>query len=148
MLCRSLRFRIQTLFTAVRRRPLRGRRKHQARPRLQIPSISVQPPGHKSPVTSITTATRTKTLALAFIWVAGSGFSAAAGSLPVTPAETLTGQKLSFPAALSGRPAVCVFGFSREAGDRTQVWMTRLSKDGINAWSVANLEGLRRSSAE
>lgn len=67
--------------------------------------------------------------------------SAAAQNLPVTPAETLAGQKLEFPSALAGKPAVCVFGFSKEAGDRTKVWMTRLSQDGINAWSVANLEG-------
>jgi hypothetical protein len=66
--------------------------------------------------------------------------AAAAESLPVTPSETLTGQKVEFPTALAGKPAVCVFGFSKEAGDRTKVWMTRLSQDGINAWSVANLE--------
>jgi len=67
--------------------------------------------------------------------------SAAAENLPVTPAETLAGQKLEFPTALAGKPAVCVFGFSKEAGDRTKVWMTRLSQDGINAWSVADLQG-------
>jgi len=44
---------------------------------------------------------------------------AAAENLPVTQAETLTGQKLEFPLALAGKPAVCVFGFSREAGDKT-----------------------------
>jgi hypothetical protein len=65
---------------------------------------------------------------------------AADGNLPVTPAETLAGRKLEFPTALAGKPAVCVFGFSKEAGDRTKVWMTRLSQDGINAWSVAELE--------
>ena len=65
---------------------------------------------------------------------------AAAESLPVTQAETLTGQKLEFPTALAGKPAVCVFAFNKEAGDRTKAWMTRLSQDGINAWSVANLE--------
>jgi hypothetical protein len=70
------------------------------------------------------------------------GWSCArAENLPVTPAETLTGQKLAFPAALLGKSAVCVFGFSKEAGERTKVWMTRLSQDGINSWSVANLEG-------
>ncbi len=71
----------------------------------------------------------------------GAGWAvAAAESLPVTQAETLTGQKLEFPSALAGKPAVCVFGFSKEAGDRTKIWMTRLSQDGVNAWSVANLE--------
>jgi hypothetical protein len=80
-------------------------------------------------------------LAVALVLLAGSRFSAAAETLLVTPAETLAGQKLSFPAALVGKPAVCVFGFSKEAGDRTKEWMVRLSKDGVNAWSVANLEG-------
>jgi hypothetical protein len=67
--------------------------------------------------------------------------SAVAQNLPVTPAETLSGQKLEFPAALAGKPAVCVFGFSKEAGDKTKVWMSRLSQDGINAWTIADLEG-------
>ena len=57
----------------------------------------------------------------------------------MTQAETLAGQKLEFPAALAGKAAVCVFGFSKEAGDGTKVWMTRLSEDGINSWSIANL---------
>jgi len=34
-----------------------------------------------------------------------------------------------------------VFGFSKEAGDRTKDWMARLNRDGVNAWSIANLEG-------
>jgi|HubBroStandDraft_4_1064222.scaffolds.fasta_scaffold214334_1 hypothetical protein len=67
--------------------------------------------------------------------------SAGTENLPVTSAETLAGQKVEFPAALAGKPAVCVFGFSKEAGDRIKVWMNRLTQDGINAWSVANLEG-------
>jgi hypothetical protein len=66
--------------------------------------------------------------------------SAWAQSLPVTPVESLTGQKLSFPSALAGKTAVCVFGFTKEAGDHTKDWMIRLNKDGVNAWSVANLE--------
>jgi hypothetical protein len=70
-----------------------------------------------------------------------AGSPSAAEDLPVTQAETLAGQKMEFPTALAGKPAVCVFGFSREAGDRTKLWMTRLSQDGINSWSVANLEG-------
>jgi hypothetical protein len=68
-------------------------------------------------------------------------FSAVAQNLPVTSAETLSGQKLEFPTALASKPAVCVFGFSKEAGDRTKVWMNQLSQDGINAWTIADLEG-------
>ena len=69
---------------------------------------------------------------------------AAAEAIPSSHAETLTGQKLEFPAALlgklPGKPAVCVFGFSKSAGDLTKVWMTRLNEDGVNVWSVADLE--------
>jgi len=82
-----------------------------------------------------------KIAAVGFLVLLGACWAAAAAeNLPVTPAETLTGQKLEFPTALAGKPVVCVFGFSKEAGDRTKVWMMRLSQDGINAWSVANLE--------
>jgi hypothetical protein len=65
----------------------------------------------------------------------------AAESLPVTPAETLSNQKLDFPTAALGKPAVYVFGFSKAAGDKVKPWMARLSQDGVNCWSVANLEG-------
>lgn len=64
----------------------------------------------------------------------------AAENLPVTPAESLSGHKLDFPTALAGQRAVCVFGFSKEAGDLSKPWMSRLNQDGFNAWSVANLE--------
>jgi hypothetical protein len=67
-------------------------------------------------------------------------FGDAVESLPVTPAETLSGHKLEFPTALAGKTAVCVFGFSKEAGDGSKIWMSRLTQDGINSWSVANLE--------
>ena len=69
-----------------------------------------------------------------------SGAASAAEKLPVTSAETLSGQKLEFPTALAGKPAVCVFGFSKEAGDLSKLWMTQLYEEGISAWSVANLE--------
>ena len=71
---------------------------------------------------------------------AALGGVASAASLPVTPAESLSGNKVDFPSALAGKSAVCVFGFSKEAGDRTKEWMTRLNQDGVNAWSIANLE--------
>jgi len=53
---------------------------------------------------------------------------AAPYSLPVTPAQTLTGQNLEFPTALAGKPAVCVFGFTKVAGDRTKAWMARSAR--------------------
>jgi len=59
--------------------------------------------------------------ACVFALLAAGWPSAAAENLPVTQAETLTGQKLEFSTVLAGKPAVCVFGFSREAGDGTKV---------------------------
>jgi hypothetical protein len=50
---------------------------------------------------------------LAFL--AAGWFYLSAENLPVTQAETLAGQKLEFAAALAVKPAVCVFGFSKEA---------------------------------
>jgi hypothetical protein len=70
----------------------------------------------------------------------GCAACGADGNLPVTSAETLSGHKLEFPTALAGKTAVCVFGFSRGAGERTKAWMTRLNQDGVNSWSIANLE--------
>ena len=71
---------------------------------------------------------------------AASTHPAAADGLPSSHAETLTGRKVEFPAALRGTPAVCVFSFSKGAGDLTMVWMNRLKQDSVNAWSVAELE--------
>jgi hypothetical protein len=70
--------------------------------------------------------------------------SLAAQTLPSTEAETLTGRKLDFPKALAGQPVVCVFSFSKEAGEKTNEWMKPLLAAGINAYSVAHLEGAPR----
>ncbi len=72
---------------------------------------------------------------------AGWSIGAPPAGLPVTPAESLSGRKLDFPSALAGKPTVCVFSFSREAGEAVGVWMNRLTRDGVDSWSVANLEG-------
>ena len=81
-----------------------------------------------------------KKFLLAFAFAVLIQSSIAAQNLPSTAAESLSGHKMEFPAALAGHVAVCVFGFSKEAGDRGKPWMKRLNQDGINAWSVANLE--------
>ncbi len=85
--------------------------------------------------------TRQIALVCFFAFLAADSPFAVAENLPVTPAETLAGQKMEFPTGVVGKSSVCVFGFTKEAGDRTKVWMTRLSQDGINSWSIANLEG-------
>jgi len=60
--------------------------------------------------------------------------------LPAESAETLDGKKVDFPGALRGTVSVCVFGFGRESSDKATVWLENLSADGINAWSVVNIE--------
>jgi hypothetical protein len=82
----------------------------------------------------------TAKIALLLALLTGGEISLRADSMPSSPAETLSGEKLMFPNALAGRAAVCIFGFSKEAGDKTKEWMKAFSQDDLNAWSVANLE--------
>jgi hypothetical protein len=65
---------------------------------------------------------------------------AAGPELPATRGENLNGQQIEFPAVLRDKLSVCVFGFNKTAGDRAKTWMTRLEKEGIEAWSVVDLE--------
>jgi|HubBroStandDraft_1064217.scaffolds.fasta_scaffold358816_1 hypothetical protein len=62
--------------------------------------------------------------------------------LPSDKAETITGKKLDFPAAMRGSVATCVFGFGNDSVNRVGVWLESLSSDNINAWSVVNLESI------
>lgn len=63
------------------------------------------------------------------------GMLAFAGSLPtgspwpVTEGETLSGTKLSLPSAAQGKPALIVMTFSKEAGEASKPWCTRILKD-------------------
>jgi hypothetical protein len=85
-----------------------------------------------------------KTAIAGLILLGAAWSSVASDNLPATAAETLSGEKLEFPSALAGKASVCVFGFSQESGDAVKVWMNQLSKDGINAWSIAELESSPR----
>jgi hypothetical protein len=62
--------------------------------------------------------------------------------LPSTPAETLSGAKLSFPEALNGKPGVCIFGFNRSAYRKLLPWLEPLAREGVNVWAVAHVSGL------
>ncbi len=78
--------------------------------------------------------------------VALLAFSAtlAAAPLPKAEAETLSGRKVTLPEVYGGRPAVVVWSFSRDAGERVKDWMSPLTKDGLNAYSAAMLEAAPR----
>lgn len=64
-----------------------------------------------------------------------------AQTLPVTRAETLNGEKIDFPTAALGKPAVFVLAFTHTAGDKIHPWMDALTRDGIPSWSAADIEG-------
>jgi hypothetical protein len=61
---------------------------------------------------------------------------------PVVEAETLAGGKVRLPDAAKGRPALIVFTFSKEAGEASKPWISRLVKDAPNAqlFQIAMLE--------
>jgi hypothetical protein len=71
-------------------------------------------------------------------------FALAAQSMPETEGETLAGTKIRFPSMLQGKPAVLVFSFSKEAGEKVPGWMKPLLERNENAYSVANLEAAPR----
>jgi hypothetical protein len=83
---------------------------------------------------------RRATLALTRLVILGAALSAVAQDLPVTTAETIDGKKIQFPSDLRGSIVTCVFGFGRDSSDKAGVWLESLHGDGINAWSVVNLE--------
>ncbi|MBX9593440.1 MAG: hypothetical protein K2X46_03685 [Roseomonas sp.] len=80
-------------------------------------------------------------LGLIILAVAGS---LAAQTVPSSEGETLSGLKIRFPDFLAGKQAICVFSFSREAGESTRAWMDRLWKAGVDAYSIANIEAAPR----
>ena len=49
--------------------------------------------------------------------------------LPKTDFETLSGQKLTLPGALSGKPALLIIGFSHSSSKPTGEWAKDLSSD-------------------
>lgn len=63
-------------------------------------------------------------------------------ALPKDKAESINGKSFDFPAMMRGSITACIFGFGNEdaAADRVGVWLENLSGDGVNAWSVVNLE--------
>jgi toxin ParE1/3/4 len=86
------------------------------------------------------TMLRTAALPLTLFALTGLTARASAQNLPVTTAETIDGKKLQFPTALRGSIVTCVFGFGKDSSDKAGVWLESLRGDGINAWSVVNLE--------
>jgi hypothetical protein len=68
------------------------------------------------------------------------GLAAWGQELPSASAETLEGKHIDFPGALRGSISVVVFGFGRDSSNKTGIWLENLTGDGINAWSLVNIE--------
>ena len=79
-------------------------------------------------------------MARLFALLAFAGLMIQAQNLPATPAETVTGKKVEFPAVLRGAISTVVFGFDKDSNDKITVWLESLTSEGINAWALANIE--------
>jgi hypothetical protein len=72
-----------------------------------------------------------------------TGFLQAQQNLPVIDGETLSGKKLSLPAAAGGQPALLIVGFTHGSQAQTKAWSVRVH-DRFPAWSIAVLEDVPR----
>ena len=50
-------------------------------------------------------------------------------TLPQISGQALTGRSIELPAAVSGKPAIVIFSFSKTAGNDARSWNERLSRD-------------------
>jgi hypothetical protein len=59
-----------------------------------------------------------------------------AQTMPATPGETLSGQRIVLANAIRGRAAVLIFGFSRDASDGCAAWAKTLHADPVMAGTL------------
>lgn len=81
---------------------------------------------------------RTVACLLAFGW----GVLHAQQTIPTIQGETLSGQKVSLPAAAKG-PALLIMGFTHASQTQTKAWCAR-ARDQFPTWSIAVLEDVPR----
>lgn len=62
---------------------------------------------------------------------------------PALEGETLSGKKLSLPAAAGGQAAVVIIGFTRASQAQSKEWSVRV-RGRFPAWSIAVLEDVPR----
>ena len=85
--------------------------------------------------------------ALLALWV-GAAYSQQ--SIPAIEGETLSGKKVSLPAAAGGQSALLIIGFTHGSEAQTKAWGQRV-RDRFSVWSIAVLEdvpGLVRGMAK
>ena len=67
-----------------------------------------------------------------------------AAQFPALECETLTGKRLTMPAAVQGNPALFIVGFSRASSEQTGYWTKHVPKDLVPTYPIAVLEGVPR----
>lgn len=80
--------------------------------------------------------TGTPALCLLAFWV---GVAYGQQSIPGIEGETLSGKKVSLPAAAAGRSALLIIGFTHGSEAQTRAWSQRV-RDRFPVWSIAVLE--------
>src|SRR5215467_1026935 len=83
-----------------------------------------------------------RTLCFLAVWCAGMAWAQQA--LPPVEGETLSGKKVTLPAAAGGQPALLIIGFTHGSQTQTKAWADRAAHDRLPAWSVAVLEDVPR----
>jgi hypothetical protein len=63
--------------------------------------------------------------------------------IPTIEGETLSGKKVSLPAATGGQPALLIIGFTHGSQAQTKAWSVRV-RDRFPAWSIMVLEDVPR----
>jgi len=63
--------------------------------------------------------------------------------MPSIEGETLSGKKVSLPAAIGSQPALLIIGFTHASQTQTKAWSARVH-DRFPTWSIAVLEDATR----
>jgi hypothetical protein len=80
---------------------------------------------------------------IACLLIVCAGALCAQRSIPAIEGETLSGKKMSLPAAAGGQPALLIIGFTHASQAQTKAWSARVH-DRFPAWSIAVLEDVPR----
>src|SRR5690349_9633332 len=72
-----------------------------------------------------------------------AGIVYAQGTIPTIEGETLSGKKISLPAAVGAAPALLIIGFTHASQKQTKEWSMRVH-GRFPAWSIAVLEDVPR----
>lgn len=87
---------------------------------------------------------RKSPLAWAILWTTAMGIACRAQTLPTTEGDTLSGHRVVLARAVSGKPAVLIASFSKDAGPGCGEWSKAVRADsslaGVAVYEAAMLE--------